>query len=56
MATLTIRDESTVGKTLGATRIELPESQVTVEEVIRSYVFQQGDCVSSYVPSRTFSR
>ncbi len=41
MATLTIRDESTVGKTLGATRIELPESQVTVEEVIRSYVFQR---------------
>ncbi|WP_339908052.1 hypothetical protein [Symmachiella dynata] len=45
MATLTIRDESTAGKTLGATHIELRESQVTVEEVIRSYVFQRvKDC------------
>lgn len=41
MATLTIRDESTAGKTLRATAIELPEEQVTVEELIRSYVFQR---------------
>ena len=41
MATLTIRDESAAGETLLATRVELPEEQVTVEELLRSYVFQR---------------
>jgi len=39
-ATLTIRDESTSGRTLRSTSIELPTEQITVEELIRSYVFQ----------------
>lgn len=41
MATLTITDESTIGQTLCATSIELPDEQITVEELIRSYVFQR---------------
>lgn len=39
-ATLTVQDESTSGQTLRSTTIELPTEQVTVEELIRSYVFQ----------------
>lgn len=40
MATLTIKDESAAGKTLRATRIEMPEENVSVEELLRQYVFQ----------------
>lgn len=40
MVTLKIRDESTSGKTLRITNVELPTESLTVEELIRSYVFQ----------------
>ncbi len=39
-ATLTVRDKSTSGQTLRSTTIELPTEQVTVEDLIRSYVYQ----------------
>lgn len=39
-ATLTVRDESTSGTTLRSTTVEFSTEQLTVEDLIRSYVFQ----------------
>jgi RecB family endonuclease NucS len=40
-ATITIRDETTVGKTLNEFEIEIAEERITVRELIRSRVFQE---------------
>lgn len=40
VAALTVQEESVLGQTLRSISIELPSEQVTVEDLIRSYVFQ----------------
>ena len=39
--TITVRDESTSGKTLNQIQFEIPNEQITVRELIRSRVFQE---------------
>lgn len=40
-ATITIRDESTSGKTLNEFSIEMPSERTTVRELIRSRIYQE---------------